>query len=392
MRRIYMDHNSTTPVHPEVLDAMLPYYKEDYGNASSVHSFGRGARAAMEEAREGIANFIGARAREIIFTSGGTEADNNAIIGSAMANSKKGNHIITSSIEHHAILNTCKYMEDNGYEVSYLGVDRYGVVNPDDVREAITDKTVLISIMYANNEIGTIEPLQEIGQIAKEKGIILHSDAVQGLGKIPLNVDELGLDLMSISAHKIYGPKGIGALYARRGVRMHPLIRGGHHERNRRAGTENVPGVVGFGKAIEIAASDMEEEGKRQWSLTEKLKDGIQDRLEYVYANSHPTKRLPGTMNLSFDFLEGESIILNLDMKGVGVSTGSACTSGSLEASHVLTALGLPPATAQGAIRFSLGRSNTEEDVDYIIGELPPIVERLRSMSPLYADKMKGKG
>lgn len=391
MKRIYMDHNATTPVHPEVLDAMLPYYGEAYGNASSVHAFGREARAAMEESREKIAEFIHAQPREIIFTSGGTESDNFAIAGAAFENSKKGNHIITAVSEHHAVLNTCKHLETHGFQVSYLGVDRYGMVNPDDVREAVRDDTILITIMYANNEIGTIQPLQEIGEIASKKGIALHTDAVQALGKIPVNVDELGVDLMSISAHKLYGPKGIGALYMRRGVRVEPLIRGGHHERNRRAGTSNVPSMVGFGKAVEIAGADMEEEGKRQWNLTEKLRTGLQERLEYVYANSHAAQRLPGTINLSFDFLEGESIVLSLDMKGVAVSTGSACTSGSLEPSHVLTALGLQPATAQGAIRFSLGRSNTEADVDYVLDELPPIIKRLRAMSPLYADKMKEK-
>jgi cysteine desulfurase len=386
-----MDHNATTPVHPAVLDAILPYYKEIYGNASSVHGFGREARIAMEEARDRLAEFIGAQPREIIFTSGGTESDNFAVEGAAFENSKRGNHIITCAIEHHAVLNTCKHLETHGFQVSYLGVDRYGMVDPDDVKKAITDDTILITIMHANNEIGTIEPLEEIGRIAKEKGIIFHTDAVQTVGKIPVNVDELGVDLMSMSAHKMYGPKGVGALYIRRGTRVEPLVRGGHHERNRRGGTENVPGIVGFGKTIEIAAADMEEEGKRLWNLTEKLRTGFQDQLEYVYANSHPTQRLPGTMNLSFDFLEGESIVLNLDMKGVAVSTGSACTSGSLEPSHVLMALGLPPATAQGAIRFSLGRDNTEADVDYVLEELPPIIRRLRAMSPLYADKIKGK-
>ena len=389
MKNIYMDHNATTPVHPEVVEAMLPYYTEDYGNASSVHAFGRKARGAMEEAREKVSKLIGAQPREVIFTSGGTESDNAAIAGIAFENSKKGKHIITSLVEHHAVTNTCKHLETHGFRVSYLGVDRYGMIDPDDVRKAIADDTTLITIMYANNEIGAIEPLQEIGKIAKEKGIILHTDAVQAVGKIPVNVDELGVDLMSMSAHKLYGPKGIGVLYMRRGTRMEPLIRGGHHERNRRAGTSNVPSMVGFGKAAEIAISDMEEEGKRLWKLTEKLKAGLQAELEYVYANSHPTERLPNTMNLSFDFLEGESIVLNLDMKGVAVSTGSACTSGSLEPSHVLMALGLPPATAQGAIRFSLGRANTEADVDYVVAELPPIIKRLRAMSPLYADKMK---
>lgn len=386
-----MDHNATTPVDPIVLETMLPYFRERFGNASSVHVFGREARTAMEDAREKIAEFLGARTTEIIFTSGGTESDNFAIEGAAYENSQKGNHIITSAIEHHAVLNTCKHLETHGFKASYLGVDRYGMVDPDDVRKAIRDDTILITIMHANNEIGTIEPLQEITGIAKEHGIIVHTDAIQTVGKIPVNMDDLGVDLMSISAHKIYGPKGVGALYVRRGTKIEPLVRGGHHERNRRGGTENVPGIVGFGKAVEIAAANMESEGKRLWDLTEKLKKGLESQLDYVYANSHPTQRLPGTINISFDFLEGESIVLNLDMKGIAVSTGSACTSGSLEPSHVLTALGLPPATAQGAIRFSLGRDNTEEDVDYVLTELPPIVRRLRTMSPLYADKIKGK-
>jgi cysteine desulfurase len=389
MRKVYMDHNATTPVHPAVLETMLPYFREIFGNASSVHSFGREARVAMEEARDKIAEFIGAQPREVIFTSGGTESDNFAIEGAAYENSKKGKHIITCNIEHHAVLNTCKHLETHGFEVSVLGVDRHGVANLDELREAIRDDTILITIMHANNEIGTIEPLQEISNIAKEHGIILHTDAAQTVGKIPVNVDDLGVDLMSISAHKLYGPKGVGALYVRRGTRVEPLVRGGHHERNRRGGTENVPGIVGFGKAIEVAAADMEEEGKRLWNLTEKLKTGLQERLEYIYPNSHPTERLPATINISFDFLEGESIVLNLDMKGIAVSTGSACTSGSLEPSHVLVALGLPPATAQGAIRFSLGRDNTEADVDYVLEELPPIIQRLRAMSPLYADKMR---
>jgi cysteine desulfurase len=389
MKRVYMDHNATTPVHPEVLDTMLPYYKEKYGNASSVHSFGREARAAMEEARERLAEFIRAEPREVIFTSGGTESDNFAIEGAAFENSKKGKHIITSAIEHHAVLNTCKHLETHGFEVTYLGVDRYGVIDLDELKKALRDDTILITIMHANNEIGTIEPLGEISRISKENGIILHTDAAQTLGKIPVNIDELGIDLMSLSAHKLYGPKGVGALYVRRGTKVEPLVRGGHHEHNRRAGTENVPGIVGFGKAIEIAAADMKEEGRRLWNLTEKLRSGLQERIDYVYSNSHPTERLPATMNLSFDFLEGESIVLNLDMKGVAVSTGSACTSGTLEPSHVLMALGLQAATAQGAIRFSLGRDNTEADINYLLDETPPIIERLRAMSPLYADKIK---
>ena len=389
MRKIYMDHNATTPVHPAVLEAMLPYFREIFGNASSVHSFGREARVAMEEARDKIAEFIGAQPREVILTSGGTESDNFAIEGAAYENSKNGKHIITFNIEHHAVLNTCKHLETHGFEVSYLEVDRHGLVNLDELRETVRDDTILITVMHANNEIGTIEPLQEISNIAEEHGIILHTDAAQTVGKIPVNVDELGVDLMSMSAHKLYGPKGVGALYVRRGTKVEPLVRGGHHERNRRGGTENVPGIVGFGKAIEVAAADIEEEGKRLWNLTEKLKTGLQEQLEYIYPNNHPTERLPATINISFDFLEGESIVLNLDMKGIAVSTGSACTSGSLEPSHVLVALGLPPATAQGAIRFSLGRDNTEADVDYVLEELPPIIQRLRAMSPLYADKMK---
>ena len=391
VKKIYMDHNATTPVHPEVLDIMLPYYREVYGNASSVHVFGREARIAMEEAREKIAAFIGAETREIVFTSGGTEADNLAIVGAASQNSQKGNHIITSVVEHPAVLNTCKHLETLGFQVSYLKVDRYGMVNADDVRESLTENTILITIMHANNEIGTIEPLQEIGRIAGEEGITFHTDAVQTLGKIPVITNELGVDLLSTSAHKIYGPKGVGALFVRKGTRIEPLVRGGHHERNRRGGTENVPGIVGFGKAIEMAADRMVKERERLWKLTEKLKTGLQGQLEYVYANSHPTQRLPGTMNLSFDFLEGESIVLNLDMKGIAVSTGSACTSGSLEPSHVLMALGLEPATAQGAIRFSLGADNTEADVDYVLEELPPIVRRLRAMSPLYADMLRSR-
>jgi len=389
LKRIYMDHNATTPVHPAVLEAMLPYFTEFYGNASSVHSFGREARNGIEEARERIANFIGAQPGEIIFTSGGTESDNFAIEGAAFENVKKGKHIITSLIEHPAVLNTCKHLETHGFEVSYLTVDKYGVVSLDELKDLIRDDTILITIMHANNEVGTIQPMKEIGMIAKEKGIILHTDAVQTTGKVPINVNELGIDLVSMSAHKIYGPKGVGALYMRKGTKVEPLIRGGHHERNRRGGTENVPGVVGFGKAIETASADMEAESKRLWNLTEKMKNGLFEKLDYVYTNSHPKNRLPNTMNISFDYVEGEAILLNLDMKGIAASTGSACSSGSLEPSHVLLALGICAATAQGTIRFSLGRANNEEDVDYLVDELPSIITRLRAMSPLYADIVK---
>jgi len=389
LKRIYMDHNATTPVHPAVLEAMLPYFTEFYGNASSVHSFGREARNGIEEARERIANFTGAQPGEIIFTSGGTESDNFAIEGAAFENVKKGKHIITSLIEHPAVLNTCKHLETHGFEVSYLTVDKYGVVSLDELKDLIRDDTILITIMHANNEVGTIQPMKKIGMIAKEKGIILHTDAVQTTGKVPINVNELGIDLVSMSAHKIYGPKGVGALYMRKGTKVEPLIRGGHHERNRRGGTENVPGVVGFGKAIEIASADMEAESKRLWNLTEKMKNGLFEKLDYVYTNSHPKNRLPNTMNISFDYVEGEAILLNLDMKGIAASTGSACSSGSLEPSHVLLALGICAATAQGTIRFSLGRANNEEDVDYLVDELPSIITRLRAMSPLYADIVK---
>lgn len=384
MRKVYLDHNATTPAHPEVVNAMLPYYNEVYGNPSSIHQFGQEARKAVDEAREKVANFIGAKVEEIVFTSGGTEADNFAIRGVAYKNEKKGKHIITSSIEHHAVMNPCKYLGGKGFKVTFIPVDKYGIVNPDDVKKAITDETILITIMHANNEVGTIEPIEEIGSIAKEKGIIFHTDAVQSVGKIRVNVDGLNVDLLSLSAHKIYGPKGIGALYIRKGTKLESLILGGHHERNRRAGTENVPGIVGLGKAIEIALQNMEEENKKEVNLCDKLWNGLNQRIDSIKLNGHPTKRIPNTLNISFKFVEGESIILNLDLQGIAVSSGSACTSGSLEPSHVLSAMGVDPATAQGSVRFSLGRENTQEDIDYVLKVLPDIVSRLRAMSPLY--------
>jgi len=387
MRRVYLDHNATTPTHPEVVKAMLPYYEDVFGNASSIHQFGQQARMAIDEAREKVAEFIGAKPEEIVFTSSGTESDNFAIKGVAYANEEKGRHIITSSIEHHAVLNTCKFLGKHGFKITYLPVDRYGVVNPDDVRKAITDDTILISIMHANNEVGTIEPIAEIGKIAKEKEIYFHTDAVQSIGKIPINVNELNIDLLSLSGHKLYGPKGIGVLYIRKGTRIQPLIHGGHHERNRRAGTENVPGIVGLGKAIEIAKLSMEKESIYLTNLRDRLYNGIKEKIDNIYLNGHPVNRLPNTLNLSFEFVEGESIILNLDMKGVAVSSGSACTSGSLEPSHVLKAMGVEPAIAQGSIRFSLGKDNTEEEIDYVIEILPEIIFRLREMSPLYKKK-----
>lgn len=389
MRKVYLDHNATTPTHPEVVKAILPYYKEVFGNASSFHQFGQQARKAIDEAREKIANFIGANPKEIVFTSGGTEANNLALKGVAYANEKKGKHIITSSMEHHAVLNPCKYLEKKGFKVTYLPVDKYGLVDPEEVRRAITEETILISIIHANNEVGTIEPVAEIGKIAKETGIYFYTDAVQTVGKIPVNVNELNIDLLSLSGHKIYGPKGIGVLYIRKGTRIEPLIQGGHHEKNRRAGTENVPAIVGLSKAIEIAKATMEKESMRLTNLRNRLCSGIGEKIDYVRLNGHPGKRLPNTLNMSFEFVEGESMILSLDLKGIAVSTGSACTSGSLEPSHVLKAMRVDPAVAQGSIRFSLGKDNTEEDIDYVLEVLPEIVERLRVMSPLYKQAKK---
>jgi cysteine desulfurase len=350
-----------------------------------VHRFGRDARKAVEEARGKLASLLGAgKPDEIVFTSGGTESDNLAIRGVAHALKDKGNHIITSSIEHQAVGNTCRFLEKNGYAVTYLPVDRCGVVDLDALKNAVTDKTILVSIMMANNEVGTIEPIRKISEITREKGITLHTDAVQTVGKIELDVKDLGIDLLSASAHKFYGPKGIGALYVKKGTKMTPMQTGGHHEKNRRAGTENVPGIVGMGKAAQIAQEDMPAESRRVSALRDRLHKGIEERIKEVKLNGHPTERLPNTCNISFEYLEGESIILNLDMEGVGVSTGSACTSGSLEPSHVLTAMGVSAQTAQGSIRFSLGRINTEKEIDYVLEKLPPIIERLRKMSPLY--------
>lgn len=388
MRKVYLDNNATTRMREEVLEAMLPFHKESYGNPSSVHEFGRAARKAIDEAREKVASLLGAAsAEEIIFTSGGTEADNFALKGVADALRSKGNHIITSSIEHQAVLNTCKFLEKEGYKVTYLKVDEYGIADLNELKEAITDKTILITIMYANNEIGTIEPIKEIGKIAKEKGIYFHTDAVQAVGKIPFEAKDLDVDLLSMSGHKIYGPKGIGALYIRKKTKITPLLHGGHHEMNRRAGTENVAGIVGLGEAARLAKKEALEEAKKLTFLRDYLYNGIVSRIEDIRLNGHPEKRLPNTLNVGFKFLEGESIILNLDMEGVGVSTGSACTSGSLEPSHVLSAMGVDPAEIQGSVRFSLGRDNTKEDMDYVLSVLPPIIKRLRAMSPLYKEK-----
>jgi len=387
---IYLDHNATTPTAPKVLEAMAPYFSQLYGNPSSVYRLAQQAQEAKEAAREKVAKILGARPEEVIFTSGGTEADNFAIKGVAFANRERGNHIITSEIEHHAVLNACKWLEKQGFEVTYIGVDRYGVVDLDELKDAITAQTILITIMHANNEVGTIQPIPEMAKMAKRAGIYLHTDAVQTVGKIPADVNELGVDLLSLSAHKIYGPKGVGALYIRRGTKLDSLLHGGHHERNRRAGTENVPGIVGLGRACEIALEEREGEGRRLKALRDKLERKIAEGIDDVVFNGHPEQRLPGTLNVCIKYVEGESILLNLDFEGIAASSGSACTSGSLEPSHVLLAMGIPPEVAHGSLRFSLGRDNNEEDIDRVIEVLPGIVEKLRAMSPFGAGREGG--
>ncbi len=387
MNPIYMDHAATTPTDQRVVEAMLPYFGEIYGNPSSLHGFGQEARAAVEAARAEIARFLGAKPTEIVFTSGGTESDNFAIKGTAWAKRKRGNHIITSAIEHHAVLESCRFLEKEGFRVTYLPVDGDGLVAPADVAGAITDQTILISIMHANNEIGTIQPIAEIGRIAKEKGIGFHTDAVQTFGHLPINVDELNIDLLSASAHKLYGPKGIGLLYIRKGTKLTPLMHGGDQENGRRASTQNVPGIVGFAKAAELAAASMHEEMARLTSLRDRLIRGLFERLDGIRLNGHPTRRLPNNINLSVESIEGEGIILSLDMMGIACSTGSACTSSSLEPSHCLLAIGLPHELSHGSIRFSLGKQTREGDIDAVLEALPQVVGRLRAMSPLYDQK-----
>jgi cysteine desulfurase len=382
-KRIYMDYAATTPVRPEVIEAMLPYYTDFWGNPSSIYACGQEARRGLEEARGKIASLLGAREEEIVFTSGGTEADNTAIEGVCFANQNKGNHIITTSIEHHAILMACRFMEERGFSVTYLPVDKYGLVDPDAVKKAITPKTVLISIMHANNEIGTIEPIAEISRIAKEAGVYMHTDAVQTVGHIPTKVNDLGVDLLALSAHKFYGPKGIGVLYIRKGTKLTPFVHGGEQERGRRASTENVAGAVGLGRAAELAGKELEPEMKRLTALRDKLINSVLNGIPNSYLNGHPTKRLPNNTNFSFDYVEGESILLNLDYEGICVATGSACTSSSAEPSHVLRACGLPPLIAHSSIRLSMGKWTEAEDIDTVLKKLPPIIEKLRSMSPL---------
>jgi len=382
-RRIYLDYAATTPVRPEVVEAMLPYYTDFWGNPSSIYACGQEAREGLEDARSKIAALIGAREEEIVFTSGGTEADNNAIEGVCFANENKGNHIITTAIEHHAVLMTCRFMEKRGFSVTFLPVDKYGLVDPDTVKKAITPKTVLISIMHANNEIGTTQPIAEIGKIAREAGIYSHTDAVQTVGHIPVKVNDLGVDLLALSAHKFYGPKGVGVLYIRKGTKLVPFVHGGEQERGRRGSTENVAGAVGLGRAAELAGEELDSEMKRLTSLRNKLINGVLTRVPGSYLNGHPSIRLPNNTNFSFDYVEGESILLNLDHDGICVSTGSACTSSSAEPSHVLLACGLPPLVAHSSIRMSMGKWTEEADIDTVFEVLPPIVEKLRSMSPL---------
>lgn len=383
MKRIYLDYAATTPTHPDVVEAMLPYFTNSFGNPSSIYACGQDAKEAIEGARASVAALIGARDEEIIFTSGGTEADNAALKGVAYASGGRGQHIITSSIEHHAILETSHFLETQGFEITYLPVDEYGMVDPDDVRRAITDKTIIVSIMHANNEVGTIQPVAEIARITREAGVYLHTDAVQAVGHISFTVDELGVDLLSLSAHKLYGPKGVGAFYIRKGTKLVSFMHGGEQEYGRRASTHNVPGIVGLGKASQIARQETDEEAERVTRLRDKLRNGILENIDHVRLNGHPQVRLPNNLNVSISYAEGEAMCLKLDREGICCSTGSACTSAATEPSHVLTALGLDPLQSHSSLRFSLGKWTTEEEIDRVLEVLPRIVAKLRAMSPL---------
>ncbi|MDD5692666.1 MAG: cysteine desulfurase NifS [Candidatus Omnitrophica bacterium] len=387
MKKVYLDYAATTPTDPQVLAAMEPYFFEKFGNASSLHAYGQEAKKALEDSRQALADFINARPEEIVFTSGGTESDNSALLGAAYALEKKGNHIITSAIEHHAIIEPAKFLEKKGFKVTYLPVDKDGLVSPDDLKKALTDKTILVSIMHANNEIGTIQPIAQLAKIAKEKGIYFHTDTVQTVGHIPVDVEQLNVDLLSLSAHKFYGPKGVGALYVRKGTRLETFLRGGDQERGRRASTHNVSGIVGLAKAVELCRKNMEREAKFQSAMRDRLIKEIPARIPEVRLNGHPTQRLPNNVNFSIKYIEGESMLLSLDMLGIACSTGSACTSSSLEPSHVLLAIGLDHATAHGSLRITLGRWTTEADIDYLLEKLPQVAQKLRAMSPLYEKK-----
>jgi cysteine desulfurase len=384
MKTIYLDHAATTPVRQEVLDAMVPYFSEIFGNASSIHMVGQRARKALEKGRMVIAGCIGADPKEIFFTSGGTESDNLAIKGVAHANKTKGMHLITTNIEHHAVLNCCKSLEEEGFEITYLPVEQNGVVLFSALEEAIRPDTILISVMLANNETGTLQPVYEIAAIARKKGVLLHTDAIQAVGKILVNVNALGVDLLSISGHKIYGPKGIGTLYIRKGVRISPLLHGGLHERQMRAGTENIPAIVGLAKALDLAQAEMPSIIKHLTGLRDRLEQGIREKISHVYINNHPIQKLPNILNVTFEFIDGEALLLALDMRGIAVSTGSACTSGATEPSHVLQAMGINPTLAQGSIRFSLGRENTESEIDFVLDFLVEIVSQLRKANLQY--------
>ncbi|KAB3527629.1 cysteine desulfurase NifS [Alkaliphilus serpentinus] len=388
-KRVYLDYSATTPMKQEVLNAMLPHFNVQFGNPSSIHCFGRENKAVIDQARQIIAKTINASADEVFFTGGGSESDNWAIKGVVSALKGKGKHIITSKIEHHAVLHTCEFLEKEGFEVTFVDVDEFGIVDLNQLQRSIRPDTILITIMYANNEIGTIQPIKEIGELAKKHNITFHVDAVQAYGNVRIDVQELKIDLLSLSAHKVYGPKGIGLLYIKKGTKIIQLIHGGAQEKRRRAGTENVPAIVGFGKAAELAYQDLEGHVKHLTFLRDKLINGLLEKIPYSRLNGHPTKRLPGNANISIEYIEGEALLLSLDMVGIACSSGSACTSGSLDPSHVLMAIGLSHEVAHGSLRFTIGDFTSEEDVDYVLKELPIIVERLRQMSPLY-EKVKG--
>jgi len=386
---IYLDHAATTAARKEVVEAMLPYFTEKFGNPSSVYGFAARNKVEIQKARETIADSLGAKKEEIYFTAGGSEADNWALKSIAEMYQAKGNHIITTKIEHHAILHTCEYLEKQGMDITYLNVDENGLISLEELKAAIRPTTILISIMFANNEIGTIEPVKEIGAIAKEKGILFHTDAVQAYGQVPIQVDEMNIDLLSASGHKLNGPKGIGFLYIRNGVKIGSFIHGGAQERHRRAGTENVPGIIGFGRAVELAMADMEERAKKERELQSYMIERILGEIPYVRLNGDRNKRLPNNINISIQFIEGESLLIMLDMKGICASSGSACTSGSLDPSHVLLAIGLPHEIAHGSLRMTLGAENTKEEMDFVVDSIKEIVEKLRAMSPLYEDFVK---
>jgi cysteine desulfurase len=391
VRKVYLDHNATTPVHPEVAEAVAPFLSEMFGNPSSIHWAGRGVRKALEDARQEVAAFFGCQPLEIVFTSSGTESDNLAIKGIAYRKGNAGKHIVTSAVEHPAVINTCRFLERQGYRVTYAPVNRQGIVEPDSVRRAIGKDTILVSIMHANNETGCIMPIAEIGRIARDAGVLMHTDAVQATGKIPIDWKELPVDLLTFSGHKVNGLKGAGGLVARKGIELEAVLHGGHQERGRRGGTENVVGIVAMGKAFSLLRKGMAEEAREIRRLRDRFEKALFDRIPDLVLNGHPTERLPNTVNISFRYVEGEALLLNLDMLGIACSSGSACTSGSLEASPILMAMGADPVDAQGALRFSLGRGNTDEEIDYTVDSLGGVVDKLRAMSPLFKKEAKAR-